>query len=763
MDHCQPRSFSLSRERSSASALPRTFIPIAGLVLLTLAAPRWAFGQVSAAATDTTADSTGSAGTLNTVVFTESGDVLTTEGSGAYTPLATTAATKLPLSLRETPQSVSVITRQRIDDQQLNDITKVVEQAPGISVQHQDSERVQFYSRGFKVTDILYDGVPTYPGQYANNGKMQSDTAIYDRVEIVRGAAGLLNGTGNPGASINLIRKKPTSTFQASGEVSVGSWDRYRSEIDVSGPLNTAGTVRGRVVGAVSDGNSFLDYYSKRRTVGYGILEIDLTPRTLLTIGVDSQSSKAKGATWGGLPPFFSDGARTNFPRSLTTATKASWWNEDVQNVFASIDHKLGNGWELKANLNQYRSGYAAELSSWGGWAVRGMYPDRTTGLGAIQFPGKFRENDKTDAVDVYASGPFRLGGRPHQLVLGFSAMKQTHDGQVWSPTSYPALSGSIFSWNHADPLPSFGKPENYTGKNVDVGLYGAVRLRPTDALSVILGTRVADYSRQQDNSNPTPAQYVIYDYDKKAVVTPYAGLVYDLSETYSAYASYSTAFNPQSYADVNGNVLSPLKGKAYEAGIKGEFFQGALNASAALFRIDQDNVAQAAGVTGTTTYYRTASGARTKGVEFEVSGQPLQGWNLGAGLTRQLAKDQEGTRIDPDRPQAQFKLFTTYRLAGSWSRVTVGGGVEWNGKTYSDIAKPVALRTAGTANTIRLDQPSYALASLMVRYAINKALSLNLVVNNLLDRTYYAGTSFYSNVIYGDPRNVMLTLRWNL
>lgn len=757
----------ISRPMAGSDACARHF-PISSLhaaMCLALAAPLAALAQSpDQAESQKQTTGSGSVATLDTVTVTGNVSAATTEGTQSYTTAETAAATRLPLSLRETPQSVTVMTRQRIEDQQLNDITQVVGQSPGISIQPQDSERVHFYSRGFRVDDILYDGVPTYAtDQYSSNGKKQSDMAIYDRVEIVRGATGLLTGTGNPGASLNLVRKKPTADFHASAALSAGSWDRYRSELDISGPLNAAGTVRGRIVGAYSDGDSFMDFYSKRRTVGYGVIEADLSPSTLLTLGVDTQVNKARGVTWGGLPPLWSDGTRTDFPRSYSTATRWSWWDEDTHNLFVSINHEFGNGWELKANFNHYRSGFASELSSWGGWAVRGVYPDKTTGGNAFQFPGKFDEDDRTNSLDVYASGPFQWGGRTHELVVGFNASRQTHDGKAWYPAAYPALSSSIYTWDHNDPLPAMLDPEHYTGKNVDLGAYGTVRLHPTDKLSVILGARVASYKRQQDNTNPAPTQYTIYDYKEDGIVTPYAGLVYDVDKHHSVYTSYTKIYNPQNYVDEQGNILRPVKGGAYEVGVKGEYFDGALNASAALFRIDQDNVAQAAGVHGTSTYYRAASGVRSKGIELEVNGQILPGWNIGAGYTHQVAEDSTGTRVNPDLPQSLFRFFTTYRLPGALNRLTVGGGLDWSGGIYSDIAKPVALRVPGESPTIRLKQGSYAVANLMARYDISKNLSANLAINNVFDKKYYLGTSFYSNVIYGEPRNVMVTLRWRM
>ena len=162
--------------------------------------------------------------TLPAITVTGKEDTATTEGTGSYTTSETVAATRLPLSLRETPQSVTVITRQRMDDQQLNSVQDVLENTTGVTSYQSDSERTSFYSRGFLINNIQYDGIPTVVGDIINGSGIGSlDTAFYDRVEVVRGATGLLTGTGNPSAAINLVRKRPTREFSAAASLGAGS------------------------------------------------------------------------------------------------------------------------------------------------------------------------------------------------------------------------------------------------------------------------------------------------------------------------------------------------------------------------------------------------------------------------------------------------------------------------------------------------------------------------------------------------------------
>lgn len=183
----------------------------------------------------------------------------TTEGTGSYTTGSTNTATKLALSLRETPQSVTVITRKRMDDQNIQSLTTSAH-GDRYHLTKIGTDRSTYYSRGFEISDLQYDGIPTNISEnYSMDVMSTSNMAIYDRVEVVRGANGLMQGTGNPSAAINLVRKRPTQDFRLGAELGAGSWDNYRGQVDVSGPLTPTGNVRGRAVAYYNNANSYRD------------------------------------------------------------------------------------------------------------------------------------------------------------------------------------------------------------------------------------------------------------------------------------------------------------------------------------------------------------------------------------------------------------------------------------------------------------------------------------------------------------------------
>ena len=181
----------------------------------------------------------------------------TTEGTGEYTTYSSSSSTRLNLTPRETPQSITVMTRQRLDDQNLSTLTDTLEATPGIIVTRDGlgAETDSYWSRGFAIQNYEIDGVPTN----TRLDNYSQSMAMYDRVEVVRGATGLISGMGNPSATINLIRKRPTSEAQASITGQAGTWDRYGGGVDVSGPLTDSGNVRGRLVADYKTESAWVD------------------------------------------------------------------------------------------------------------------------------------------------------------------------------------------------------------------------------------------------------------------------------------------------------------------------------------------------------------------------------------------------------------------------------------------------------------------------------------------------------------------------
>ncbi|SDN55119.1 TonB-dependent siderophore receptor [Pseudomonas jinjuensis] len=680
------------------------------------------------------------------------------EGTDSYTVAGTATSTRLNLSLRETPQTVSVITRQRIEDQGLDDVTAVLEQTPGLSVQRFDSERVNIWSRGYAIDSFQFDGIPTtlMSGTTATPQSL-ADTAIYDRVEVLRGASGLLTGAGDPSGTINLVRKRPTDEFQGYVRGGLGSWDLYRTEVDVSGPLVESGKLRGRTVAAYQQNNSYVDHYQQEKQVYYGIIEADLSDSTLLTFGVDYQKYAPRGVSYGSFPIFYSDGTQTDFSRSFNPASRWSYRDQDTVNTFYSLEQGLGHDWTLKLAINQLYSKreFSLASASWG-------FPDKETGDGVRLFGGDGSGWQKQTGVDLMAQGPFQLFGRQHELVLGYSWSKfdDHNDPDLDDLEGRPV---NIFTWDNNTPRPvSEGKLMDNDTLVRQHSVYLASRLKPTDELSVILGGRVSNYKETSSLDFVVPAFQRFSSTTRlreSGEFTPYAGVVYDLTAQHSVYASYTSIFRPQSERDASGSTLAPREGDSYEVGLKSEFFGGLLNTAVAYYETKQDNLAEAdPGQTVPGTFgdpaFRAVQGAKTKGFDLEASGELLPGWNLMASYGHSVTKDAEGERINTVAPAEMFKLWTTYRLPGELDRLTVGGGARWQSGIHFTEA-PFDLGGI----TAKARQEQYTVVDLMSRYDFSEQLSATVNVNNLFDKKYLSAldTTFFGGY-YGEPRNVLVT-----
>ncbi|HCP30210.1 MAG TPA: TonB-dependent siderophore receptor, partial [Pseudomonas sp.] len=286
-------------------------------------------------------------------------------------------------------------------------------------------------------------------------------------------------------------------------------------------------------------------------------------------------------------------------------------------------------------------------------------------------------------------------------------------------------------------------------------GMYAATRLSITDPLSVILGVRTTDYS-----AITRSVDAVRTSQEENGVVTPYLGAVYDLNDTYSLYASYTDIFNPQTQETSAGSRVEPIRGQSYETGIKGAWFDGRLNASAAYFRTKQENKAVLDGGLSTPTggdAYKAGSGQETDGIDLEIAGALTPDWNVYAGYTYLHFR-----RVDSDGrsdPSHLFKASTTYHLSGPLDRLTVGAGVtaQSNIRALSSPAgQPVNGVSSGATD---VNWSGYAIWNAMAKYQVTDDTSVTLNANNLFDKHYYTRYGFYAGAVYGDPRSLSLTV----
>jgi outer membrane receptor for ferric coprogen and ferric-rhodotorulic acid len=704
----------------------------------------------------TSADGTAQLATIS--LKANSGNNLTTEGSGSYTAKATTASTGLALSLKETPQLVSVITRQQMEDQNLTQLTDVVSQAAGLTISQSGnigSDNSPIYARGQTVDNYLLDGVKLM-SSYSSIFQSQ-DTALFDRVEVVRGANGLMTGAGSASASINMVRKKPLQDFKASVSASAGSWDTYRTDVDVSSPLNQAGTIRGRTVLAYQTGDSYIDRYSEERKIAYGVVEADLTEKTKASLGVSYQQMDISGIARGGLPSFYTDGSLIDWSRSDSNAADWTYSNRTTTAYFADVEHQFNERWKLKGTAS--RTITASDEVVGYGYSSSGI--NKQTGAGAVLYGTRWDYEPTQDLFNLTLNGSFDLFNQTHDMVLGTTYTKSENKRPTYSGWSVSTLN-NIFEWDGNTPTrPEMPINGSYSGDDQSQSVFGAIRLKLSDPLAMILGTRVENWQRVTRNYNTADVVTSYKKQQENGEVIPYFGITYDLTEQWTGYASYTTIFSPQDKMDINLGYLEPLVGNSTELGIKGEFFDNQLNVGAAIYQTQEDNKAVEAldangnkhkikGPDGNLIQvYRTESGTKSRGFELETTGKLTDTWQVSASFARNLSQDKNGKNLNTSIPNNTAKLFTTYTLPYLDEALTVGGGLRWQSEIYQD----------GGPNGARFTQDSYALVDLMARYKINENLLVNFNLNNLFNEKYHLSTT---NSYYGAPTNFRVGLKYD-
>lgn len=664
---------------------------------------------------------------------------------------------KEPVSILEVPNSVSVVTQQRIQDQNLVTMVDALAQVPGVHVTTWDGLIGQIRARGY-LLDVSYDGIPAY-----NSGQAQDfDLIVYEQVEVLRGPAGIFKGSGQPSGTANFIRKRAPHAFAGSIGASVGTWDNYRVEADVGGPLALGGRLRGRAAGSYLQRDFFTDRSHEEKVVAYGALDFDLTEHTMASATVTYQDDQGDAMSMGlanyVLPGHPLHNQFLNVPRSPNQYPD---WNLNVYETLeyaGDLRHTFANEWVARAKAT-YREQQKIFTDG---------FPTPGTGLNPVTNRFSSFNRRSTDAttkrtgIDLYATGPVTLFGREHTLMAGYSWEEYDVGARSVATTFYtgsPAGSGVAFE--DAANVPEQNMTYNNGSRTVveQSGLYGQGRFEILDGLTLVLGARMSDFeSRSRTQApNPNPTAFVRGAYADNEI-TPYAGVVYYLRPNITIYGSYSDIFIPQTslkWDENGGTPLDPRVGRQVEAGVKGAFFDEALLATFAVYNTRDVNRAFAD--IAHPGFFVQLGEVEVRGFDVEVTGRPYPGVDLSIGYafiqTEHLENSTPsliGQAFDTWEPEHSLKAFAKYTpSAPGWDRAWIAAGVN---------AQSTFLG-AGVAGV--REQKPYALLSLHGGYAVTPKLSVSMSVNNVFDKTYYArigGPNTYNT--FGDPRNVTVALR---
>jgi len=692
--------------------------------------------------------------------------------------------------LKDTPNTITVIDREQIEAQNLFTLEDALTATNGITVNGVGSEDPSFLSRGFAINNYLIDGVPTLS---VNFPSAVPDLFFYDRLEVLRGPAGLFSGSGNPAGSVNLVRKRPLDTARMQASAGYGSYDNIRLELDVSTPVGDRAGLRAGVM--AQDQDQFFDTAHRNRLEAFVVGSLEIGSRTTLTAGANYD--RFQPAIQSGLPGYAggadgSDGRLLDVRRSTYLGADWNRFDATTWSGFVELAHRVSDRWTLRA------TGLLTDVDRVDVYSYIGAQPV-TVANGGVTSQIAYRGDSKqqTRSFDFNGIGSFPLFGRDQTLILGADYQASSGTSYFTRLSNYARI--DVFNpvspaeppLNPYGPLPAYPVQgtagicapvqtpaqcvtQVYGGTETDLeqyGIYGQVRLSPVAGLTLIGGGRLTWFDTDSQTVLPTRGARTGYTIDNR--FTPYAGIVWDVTGNLNLYASYADSFTPQAQPvgrqRGDGGSIEPMVGEQYEAGSKLSLMNDRLLLSAAAYQITQKNRLFNDPV-DTTLYYQLGK-VRSRGIEVEATGEILPGWRINGGysytrtkLLEDINPALEGSSLVPVIPRHMGKVFTNYApVDGVLAGASIGGGVTVFGATSGGVPSSVLANGTRVLSTV-VRQGSYAVVDLRAGYKLTERLGVSVNVNNVLDRTYYARIfSTARGNYYGTPRTVFATLRYTI
>ncbi|MBH3430136.1 TonB-dependent siderophore receptor [Pseudomonas alkylphenolica] len=644
-----------------------------------------------------------------------------------YRATRSSTATKTDTDIRDTPQSIAVVPSQVLEDLNSTRIDRALDFAGGVSRQNNFGGLtfLNYSVRGFTTGELYKNGFAVNRGSYS-----APDTSSIERIEVLKGPAASLYGRGDPGGLVNIVTKRPEAYAFSQFKVSAGSWDRYRSSLDVNTPLSDDASVLSRVNVAVEDNGSFRDYVGSERRIVSPSLSWQLSPETRLSI--DSEFSRTESVFDRGI-------AAVN--NELGPVSRSSFFGEpndgrirnDNQTLDLTLEHSLNDSWTLRL-ANHYTQGRLKGNSS---------EPQQVVGSTLSRFYRErdFEWNDSIPQAELH--GQFDFAGWQHQTLAGLEYENYRNSQKYPQSATSPDYGLNLYNPVYGKPKPALVKPNDFFERTESYALNLQDQITFTGRLRGLLGVRLEHIEQTAQNRTSQ-----VSNRQEKDVVTPRAGLLYQLTPEVGVFANASTSFKPNSIG-TQGQVYKPEKGLGYEAGVKLDLFDSRLGATIALFRIDKENV-----ITTDAFGDSVAAGkARSQGVDLQFSGQLSDAVRL---IGAYAYIDAEVTHGDASLPKGSDLLGIPQHSGSLMAVYTFQNGL-LQGSDVGAAANYVGERSGQAGSSFRL--PGYSTVDLLGHYRVSEQVTLGLNLNNLFDRTYYErGYNAVWNMP-GEPRNLMVSL----
>jgi outer-membrane receptor for ferric coprogen and ferric-rhodotorulic acid len=648
-------------------------------------------------------------------------------------------ATNLPLEIKDTPQSISTIDAESLRNFGTSSSNDALHLGTGIHVEEWETNRTSYVARGFEVMLTQVDGV----GMANDWGLVvgQLETYLFERIELVRGANGLLTGVGNASGTINYVRKRPTNKDGGEFIAAAGSLDFGRVALDYNKVLSADGAWAGRLVAAHENKASYLRGLEDQRTALHGVVEGQLGDNGVLTLGFAHQGSKQRSPMWGSLTLIRANGSQAEFDVSASTAQDWARWNLGSSSAFVEYAHTLSSDWEAKLSVNHRRGDEDVKLFY--AYSLTGTLNNDNTGL--IGWPYRSDLESSSTIVDGSLTGRYSAFGRRHELTLGLSHSKQKTYSEAYSITSAPGPALPAFPYpGNFYPEPTWGATSvGSDGNQKLTRLYAVTRLALTDSLKGIAGLNAISLKR---DGTSIYGGGVNLDNETTEKASPYVGITYDITPNVLGYVSYSDIFQAQDQRDANGRFLAPMKGVNAELGVKAEWLDRRLLTTFAVFDAEQKGLATEVGfdLVAQRSIYAPKD-VRSRGFEAEVTGRVGAQTNLTVGYTQLKLTGPDGNDIYEWVPRKSLKLRADTRLP-VLPALKLGAAARWQ----SDVAKIAGAK-----------QDAYWVLNAFAAYDITPAATLRLNVDNLADEKYVRTVQY--GAIYGAPRRASLWLEYKL
>jgi len=656
-----------------------------------------------------------------------------------YSVQRSTTATKTDTALVDVPQSVTVITRELINDQAMRSIGDVTRYVPGVGIAQGEGNRDTPVLRGNSSTaDFFIDGV-------RDDVQYYRDLYNVDRVEVLKGPNAMIFGRGGSGGLINRVTKQANGVVVNELTLQLGQWEQYRATLDVAQPIN--GQASFRVTGLYEDSGSYRDDVTLQRYGANPTLAWTLSDRTRLHLGYeyfhDERTTDRGVSSYQGRP--VQTAASTFFGDPAQSPTEAT-----VNSVFVTLDHKLPRGLTLR-NTTRF-STYAKSYQN--------VFPGAVNAAGTSVALSAY--NNATDRDNLFNQTdviiPLETGSVKHQVLAGLELARQETDNlrltgyfTTVSPTTTSVL---VPLANPRTTLPVTFQPSatdaNNHGVAKTVAVYVQDQITLLPQVQAIIGVRLEKFEMDFLNNRTG----VTLD-SSDDLLSPRAGLIYKPVEKLSAYASYSMSYVPRageqlSSLSLTNRSLDPEEFTNLELGLKWEA-RPDLIFTVATYRLDRSNVVIPDPADSTKSIL--VDGQRAKGVELGATGRLSKKWSIAGGYayqdgrikTTQSATVVAGARL-AQLPRHTLSLWNRYDLSAQW-----GVGV---GAIYRD-----AIFTS-TDNTVTL--PSFVRFDAAVFYRFNKNVRAQLNVENVFDKAYFASAHSNNNITPGSPRAVRVSVTTN-